>query len=652
MRTRAGVTPVFAALTFIMTSVLGHPALGKDSYPSRIPNGGTFSCLSCHTSNIPQLNTFGSDFLSAGKAWSLALANMDSDRDGRTNGEELLDPTGNWTQGSPNPGNSGNVTNPGSANAFSTPTPSNTRNPTSTSTQTTLPNPTATPTQTLPSQPSVTPTQTPLPGEPTPSATTTMVTPPSPTRTVSPSKTPTQAGSLPTATPSRGDEGDEVEIEGTIGNLDLDQRTFTLDGVIVRIDDRTEIDDDDEDVTHEILRNGILVEVEGVLLEDGSILAREINVEDGEGEHEDCETEFVGSISEIDYELRTLVANGVRVIVDDSTAVSDHARNPIGFSDLALGDRVEVKGTPQEDSSIIACRIHIENEDEDNCEEEFKGVINEINSASQTLVVGGVPLRVGANTELLGKDRTPIEFSDLLLGGLVEVKYCHTSGVPPLARRIRLEDSRGQEHLCEVEVEGRISELDPELTTLVVNSILVHASGAPIFGHQGNVMEFSDLEVGHRVKVRGCLLSDASVRALRIRVKESSEPDCEVVIRGLITSRDPSRQTVTVGLIEIAVTAETIIRDKRTNEMLSFDDLVPGDVLQVKFCASTDTPHAVQIELRTERDFDLDDDGHHEHHDLLMIEDSLSHQGLGIDLDGDSRTTSNDLILFSTSWRK
>eukprot|EP00930_Biecheleria_cincta_P044562 TRINITY_DN30661_c0_g1_i2.p2 TRINITY_DN30661_c0_g1~~TRINITY_DN30661_c0_g1_i2.p2 ORF type:complete len:133 (-),score=21.04 TRINITY_DN30661_c0_g1_i2:273-647(-) len=42
------------------------------------------------------LNQFGRDFLAAGRKWSVELCKKDSDRDGRTNGEELGDPKCTW----------------------------------------------------------------------------------------------------------------------------------------------------------------------------------------------------------------------------------------------------------------------------------------------------------------------------------------------------------------------------------------------------------------------------------------------------------------------------------------------------------------------------------------------------------------------------
>jgi len=45
--------------------------------------------------------------------WGPELAALDSDGDGRSNGDELLDAAGGWTSGDPDPGNPDQVTHPG-----------------------------------------------------------------------------------------------------------------------------------------------------------------------------------------------------------------------------------------------------------------------------------------------------------------------------------------------------------------------------------------------------------------------------------------------------------------------------------------------------------------------------------------------------------
>src|SRR5215211_1169198 len=74
--------------------------------PGKIPNGAKYDCLSCHIAGSYVADTqMKLDFLHASptKTWTIALAAIDSDGDGFTNGEELQDPTGAWAMGSPNP---------------------------------------------------------------------------------------------------------------------------------------------------------------------------------------------------------------------------------------------------------------------------------------------------------------------------------------------------------------------------------------------------------------------------------------------------------------------------------------------------------------------------------------------------------------------
>jgi hypothetical protein len=106
----------------------------RDFRPSQIPNGSRFDCNTCHTmGGGTALNPFGIDvlnsFLTPKNAfgnvnWVAELASIDSDGDGFTNGQELLDPNGEWRPGNPNPGNPADVGNPGSASS----TPSSVHN--------------------------------------------------------------------------------------------------------------------------------------------------------------------------------------------------------------------------------------------------------------------------------------------------------------------------------------------------------------------------------------------------------------------------------------------------------------------------------------------------------------------------------------------
>jgi len=95
---------------FIFVSILLTLTIGASGYPSNnddIPNGAVNSGNTCHLNNY-----FKADFAAAGNQWTLALCNQDSDSDGWTNGEELLDPNFLWSYGDPDPGDPADVTNP------------------------------------------------------------------------------------------------------------------------------------------------------------------------------------------------------------------------------------------------------------------------------------------------------------------------------------------------------------------------------------------------------------------------------------------------------------------------------------------------------------------------------------------------------------
>lgn len=107
----------------LILMALGESTEARGFRVNMIPNGRVNRCSNCHISEFgagPR-TPFGEavrDRVTAGGAevfWNAALAGMDSDGDGRSNGEELLDPLGDWSQGDSQPGDPADVTNPGVA---------------------------------------------------------------------------------------------------------------------------------------------------------------------------------------------------------------------------------------------------------------------------------------------------------------------------------------------------------------------------------------------------------------------------------------------------------------------------------------------------------------------------------------------------------
>jgi MYXO-CTERM domain-containing protein len=125
-RTRIAST---LGIVLCFAAVAPLPAFAHEYYAARVPNPATAKnsaevtrpCINCHNNpdggsgcvgmdvygapDIPFcLNPFGMQFRSASYTWNAALAGMDADMDGFTNGQELQDPLGVWRPGQPAPG--------------------------------------------------------------------------------------------------------------------------------------------------------------------------------------------------------------------------------------------------------------------------------------------------------------------------------------------------------------------------------------------------------------------------------------------------------------------------------------------------------------------------------------------------------------------
>lgn len=86
------------SIAFALVTAAATVALGHGQYVQRIPNGSVYSCDNCHKEH-----KFQQDFKNNGLKWDKALAVKDSDGDGASNGVELQDPDGKWSQGKADP---------------------------------------------------------------------------------------------------------------------------------------------------------------------------------------------------------------------------------------------------------------------------------------------------------------------------------------------------------------------------------------------------------------------------------------------------------------------------------------------------------------------------------------------------------------------
>ncbi|MFB6231824.1 MAG: DUF4382 domain-containing protein [Salinibacter sp.] len=145
-----------------------------------------------------------------------------------------------------------------------------------------------------------------------------------------------------------GESIETVEVEGAVSGASGE--SVSVDSIGFSVTDQTEFDGDDGATSVADLQSGQAIEVEGTRLDDGSLRAREVDVEDDD----EVERSITAPVEALGDDSLTLL--GVPVEVTNGTEFEDDRR----LEGLSPGDRVEVNYEFREGS-----RIALEIEDED-----------------------------------------------------------------------------------------------------------------------------------------------------------------------------------------------------------------------------------------------------------------------------------------------
>lgn len=148
--------------------------------------------------------------------------------------------------------------------------------------------------------------------------------------------------------------------------------------------------------------------------------------------------EFEGTVEAVG--ASSLTVSGHVFLVNAGTKIKrdDHT---IALADVKVGDKVEGEGVVQADGSVLATKIKVENdEDDDNQGEnevDFKGTIDSI--TPPTLVVSGRKVMTNGSTRIRNGDKT-VALTDLKPGQKVEVEGIAQTDGSVLASKIKVED--------------------------------------------------------------------------------------------------------------------------------------------------------------------------------------------------------------------
>ncbi|MFQ5708717.1 MAG: DUF5666 domain-containing protein [bacterium] len=346
----------------------------------------------------------------------------------------------------------------------------------------------------------------------------------------------------------------EIEITGRIEALG--DTTLQVNGLTFVVDDSTEILDNDKNpIAFSDLQVGFTVEIKAEILADGTRLATRIKIED----RDENEIELTGTIEDLGADSVTV--SGVTFLVDANTEILDNKKNPILFTDLAVGQIVEIKGVLQSDGSILATKIKVEDRLED--EVELRGAIEALTDT--TITVLGTTFNVTENTVVLDDNKNPISFGDLSVGQIVEVRGEILAGGTLVALRIKVENNNQNE----LQVKGPIDTL--RASSLFVLGIEFQVdSNTQILGKKNEPISFADLMLGQIVEIRALKRTDGSALATRIKVEDAS------VISGTVSN---------IASNSFAILDANLLTDANTlvlgtqNLPLSFESLVVGQAV-------------------------------------------------------------------------
>lgn len=282
---------------------------------------------------------------------------------------------------------------------------------------------------------------------------------------------------------------------------------------------------------------------------------------------DDDELEVEGVIQALGSDY--LMVNDYTLYVNNETEIHG-PDGDIDFSDLQVGQFVEVEAELQPDSTYLATEIEVEDDIE------VEGPIESIGPDS--LVVQSVVFYVDSTTEVRGhEDHDSLTFDDLEVGDYVEVHgYLQPDGRYK-ASRIELEDPHSK-----IKVRGRIQAIDSS-SVMVKNQVFLVDSTTRIEAPHDKHIHLSDLLVGDSVEVKAMLLPDSSLFATRIKLKKEHT---DTTFEGRITALGD--HSVSVNGISAIVNAATRIRDMH-EEDIPFSSLSVGDSVHIRIAVRPDS---------------------------------------------------------------
>ncbi len=257
----------------------------------------------------------------------------------------------------------------------------------------------------------------------------------------------------------------------------------------------------------------------------------------------------------------TLLVAGRTVTTTAATAIRDSNGGARAFADLAIGQRVHVKGTLGVDG-IVADSILIQNTIT-TIPVNVNGIVESLSGAAGdfTFLIGSRDIRGDATTVFYGEDGVLLTFAALVDGARVEVKgEMRDSFV--FAVRIHINGPMEPPQDDSASVEGVVtdeSDLTADLPTLYLETkfgeVKVTTTSATVVQRRGSVVDFKALAVGQTVHAVGTRMPDKSLEARFLQIKDDAT-DGLFVIEGSLGGLKGACPAFTFGVNGFSVATD------------------------------------------------------------------------------------------------
>ncbi len=345
------------------------------------------------------------------------------------------------------------------------------------------------------------------------------------------------------------------------------------------------------------------------------------------------EVELNGRVASVDTTARVLMLVGdPTVIVVSETAEivfkDGGSETPITLADINPGDSAEVRGDVQGDGSLLADRVRIRAEDNNQNEVETAGRIAIIDPVARTLTLTGNPMviNVSPTAEIVQKNsgsEIPIALSDISPGDSVDVRGDLQPDGSLLADRVRLRLGLDDDFVAELEFTDIIATIDytgnqftvigrTETITVDANTYIfvkVGHGGTPGMATSGGSdddddmrlhkpIAFTDLQAGDTVEVYANTVAPNTLYAVAVELEDGAfENGFQIEFKDLLATVDAGALTVTFqnqswnGFVEANAELEGL-----NGESLLLSDFAAGELVEVKgFNTSGNTLSIVRL---------------------------------------------------------